>query len=104
MEDKYIIVTTICDKKEIADKIINTLLDKKLVAASQTTEINSKYLWNDAIEISKEIKIELRTKLSLYKEIEDVIKSIHDYEVCEVSYYEINGSKEFLDWIKDSTI
>ena len=28
------------------------------------------------------------------------IKQIHDYEVAEISYYEIkNASKEFFDWI-----
>ena len=27
---------------------------------------------------------------------------LHDYEVCEISYYVINGgSKEFFDWIDD---
>lgn len=34
--DKYIVVTTYCDKKEIADKIINTLLEKRLVAGAHT--------------------------------------------------------------------
>ena len=29
--DKYIIVTTLCNKEEIANKIIDTLLEKKLV-------------------------------------------------------------------------
>ena len=33
--DKYIIVITLCDKEEIANKIINTLLEKRLVAGSQ---------------------------------------------------------------------
>ena len=32
--DKYIVVTTYCDKKEIADKIINTLLEKKACCRS----------------------------------------------------------------------
>ena len=33
--DKYIIVTTLCNKEEIANKIINTLLEKRLVAGTQ---------------------------------------------------------------------
>ena len=40
-------------------------------------------------------------------EIEDLkkeIKFIHDYEVCEISYYQIKGaSKEFLSWIEKET-
>ena len=33
--DKYIIVTTLCDKEETVIKIIDTLLEKRLVAGSQ---------------------------------------------------------------------
>lgn len=46
----------------------------------------------------------MRSKESLYKEIEQEILKIHDYEVCEISYYEIkDGNKEFLDWIEKET-
>ena len=37
--DKYIIVTTLCNKEEIANKIIDTLLEKKLVAGSQVFKV-----------------------------------------------------------------
>lgn len=100
MDDKYIIVTTLCDKQEIADKICNTLLEKKLVAGCQVVKTQSTYWWNNAIEKEDEYHLEFRTKLSLYEEIEKEIKKIHDYEVAEISYCEIlGGSKEFLDWI-----
>lgn len=35
--DKYIIVTTLCNKEEIANKIIDTLLENKLIVGSQVT-------------------------------------------------------------------
>lgn len=35
---KYIVITTLCDKKEIADKIQNTLLEKRLVAGCQISK------------------------------------------------------------------
>ena len=98
--DKYIIVTTLCDKKEIANKIIEVLLEKKLVAGSQMTKVNSKYWWNSKLEECDEYKLEFRTKERLFSKIEDEIKKIHDYEVAEISYYEIkNASKSFFNWI-----
>ena len=101
--DKYIIVTTLCNKRDIADKIIDKLLKEKLVAGSQLTEVTSKYWWNNTIEEAKEYKIEFRTKERLFSEIEKVIKNIHDYEVAEISSYEIkNGSKEFYGWIDEN--
>ena len=102
--NKYIVVTTLCDKKEIANKIIDTLLEKRLVAGAQISKVHSKYWWNNKLEECDEYKLEFRTKESLYNEIENEIKKIHDYKVAEISYYKINSiSKDFLDWIDKET-
>lgn len=102
--EKYVIVRTFCDNKEIANKIINTLLSKKLVAGSQINEVYSKYWWNNDLEECSEYKLEFRTKESLFEEIKEEILKIHNYDVCEISCVEItNANKEFLDWIRDNT-
>ncbi len=101
--DKYIIVTTLCDQEKIANNIVDTLLEKKLVAGSQMTKVNSKYWWNNKLEECIEYKLEFRTKESRFNEIEKEIKKIHNYEVAEISSYEIkNTSKEFLSWIDEN--
>ena len=97
---KYIIINTFCDKEEVATKIIQTLLEKRLVSGSQLSKVHSKYWWNNQLEECDEYKLEFRTKETIFNEIENEIKQIHDYEVAEISYYEIkNASKEFFDWI-----
>ena len=102
--DKYIVVVTLCNKIEIANKIIDSLLEKHFVAGAQLYECNSKYWWNNALEESHEYRLEFRTKEHLFKEIEKEIKMIHDYETCEITSYElVNGSKELFDWIDDNT-
>lgn len=102
--DKYIVVITLCNKEEIANKIINLLLEKRLVAGSQLSKVHSKYWWNSQLEECDEYKLEFRTKESLFNEIKDEINKIHDYEVAEISYYEIvNANSEFLKWIDENT-
>ena len=102
--DKYIIITTLCDKEEIANRITDTLLEKRLVAGSQLSKVHSKYWWNNELEECDEYKLEFRTKESLFAKIESEVKKIHDYETAEISYFEIKGaSKEFLDWIDEET-
>ncbi len=50
-------------------------------------------------------KFIMATTLCDKKEIENEIKQIHDYEVAEISYYEIkNASKDFLNWIDKNVI
>ena len=102
--DKYIIVTTLCNKEEIANKIIDTLLEKRLVAGCQIMKVHSKYWWNNKLEECDEYKLEFRTKGSLFSEIENEIKKIHDYETAEISYIEIcDTNKDFLNWIDIET-
>ena len=101
--DKYIVVTTYCDKKEIVDKIINTLLEKRLVAGVHISTVNSSFWWNNKIEKTDEYKLDFRTKESEFSSIEKEIKQIHDYEVAEISYCELKGAnKEILDWIEET--
>ncbi len=101
--DKYIIIKTLCDKKEIVDKIVDRVLNKKLVVGCQIYESESKYYWAGAIEKTREYLIEMRTKLSKYNEIEKQIKEIHNYDVCEISYIELLGANdEFLKWIDEN--
>lgn len=102
--DNYIVITTLCDKKEIAEKIQNILLEKHLIAGCQISERESSYWWDGKIENAHEYHLEMRSKESLFIEIEKEIKNIHDYKVCEISYYEIkDGSKEFFNWINTET-
>ena len=101
---KYIIVTTFCDKEEMANKIVLTLLEKKLVAGSQVSNVHSKYWWDNDLEECNEYKLEFRTKEKLFTEIKDEIKKIHEYEVAEISYHEIdNANQQFLSWIDKNT-
>ena len=101
--DKYIIVTTLCNKEEIANKIVDILLEKRLASGSQVTKVHSKYWWNNQLEECDEYKLEFRTKESKFTEIENEIKKIHNYEVAEISSYEIkNASKKFSSWIDEN--
>ena len=52
--DKYIVVSTLTSNKEIADRIVDVLLKKRLIAGSQISKVESKYWWNNSIEISDE--------------------------------------------------
>ena len=101
--EKYIVVVTLCDKLDIANKIIDRLLEKKLVAGSQMTKVSSKYWWINQLEECDEYKLEFRTKEKLFDEIKNEISKIHDYKVAEISSYEIiNADNKFLKWIDDN--
>lgn len=104
MESKYIMVTTTFESKEEVNKVINVLLEKKLVSCCQMSNITSSYHWKGKIEYENEFLIQMKSKKSLYKEIETEILKIHSYETPQIICYEItDGYKDYLNWIDEET-
>lgn len=99
--NKVINVVLICDNYDLAINIQNILLEKKLVAGSQISEIKSKYWWNNELFEKIEYRIDMKSIISLYKNIYDEVRKVHNYEVFELSYYGINANKEFITWVNN---
>lgn len=99
----YFIVTTLCDKEEIANKISKTLMEQRLVAGSQIYKVKSDYWWGGKIESKEEFKLEFRTRIDKVSEIIEIIKSIHDYQVPAISATQIIClTDEMKNWIDES--
>lgn len=99
----YRVLTTLCDNEEIAKNISRSLLEKHLVAGSQISKVKSEYWWKGKLETAEEYKLEFRTRADKHKEIVNVIKSIHNYEVSEISSIKIDFlTKEMIDWIDEN--
>ena len=64
--------------------------------------INSSYRWDGKVSRDSEFLVLMKTKKSLYKQIENLILQYHSYEVPEIVYYEIKGGyRDYLNWIRD---
>lgn len=101
---KYYNIKTAIDNKAIATEITKSLLEKRLVSSVQQKEISSSYWWNNQIETSQEYLLEMKTKESLYKEVEQEIRKLHSYEVPEIFAEEIKeGLNEYVEWIEKET-
>ncbi len=100
----YIIIKTTFENKKDAEEIAKKLIESKLGACVQISEIESYYKWNGKVENSKEYKVEIKTTEENYKKIEELILKNHKYEIPEIVSYKLNnGSKKYLDWIKEET-
>lgn len=88
-----------------ARKVSRYLVQERLVACAQITPwIESIYMWNNQIETSQESKITLKTELSKFEQIKQIIKENSKYQVPEITYIKLDGgNKEYLDWIVEST-
>lgn len=101
---KYIVVKTTFDQHGEALGMAKLLLEKHLVSCVQISEIDSLYHWKGKIAKEHEFILTMKSKESLYSEIEKEIKQYHSYETPQIIVIPIiNGSKDYLDWIDETT-
>lgn len=99
----YIQVVTTTEKREDAEKIAKALVEKRLAACAQLVgPIVSTYWWKGNIETAEEWQCLVKSKKSLYGEVEKAIKMLHPYETPEIIVLPIvSGSADYLKWLTD---
>ena len=101
----YCIVSTTTDSKENAEAISQALLQKKLIACVQSSTIDSSYKWQGKIIHAKEIRLQMKTKKSLFTQITNEIEALHTYDVPEIIMVPlINANEFYLKWIDSETL
>ncbi|MFW6083294.1 MAG: divalent-cation tolerance protein CutA [Thermoplasmatota archaeon] len=102
MEEDFIQVFVTIDDKDTAKEIAESLVSKKLAACVQiTSPIESTYTWKEEVERSEEWMLMIKSKVSLFDELEKEVKNLHPYETPEIVGHEIIiGNEDYLDWMK----
>lgn len=102
----YIIVLNTCDSAEVASSIADSLVSKQLAACVNIVNgVESVYQWQGKIEHDKEILLIIKTKKSLFIQVQNAIQEIHNYELPEIIAVPIDiGETNYLNWIKSATL
>ena len=99
-----IIIQTTVDEQKKAKNLINLLLETNKIACGTFHEIQSSYKWKDELVEDSEIEISLYTKESLMREVVDVVKQRHTYELPKITVFEpVFTLPEYEKWVSDST-
>jgi len=100
MTDKLIVLTTV-DKEEIAEKIANALVERRIAACVNLLPLGvSIYRWKEKVCRDREYMLFIKTSAHLFNEVRDTIREIHTYELPEVIALPIAvGEEKVLDWI-----
>lgn len=101
MDSDYLEVFTTAQKKEDAEAIAKTLVERRLAGCVQLVgPIASTYWWNGAIETAEEWLCVIKSERSVYPQLEETIRKIHTYEIPEITAISIAiGSKDYLRWL-----
>lgn len=104
MAEEYVMVMTNCRDDREADFIIEGLFAESLVACVQTNKIHSHYFWKGKVRHDSEIRLLVKTRKALFREVEAKIRSFHSYELPEIVEIPITaGSQDFFNWVDFAT-
>jgi periplasmic divalent cation tolerance protein len=77
------IYTTVASRQE-AQVLAKSLVERKLVACAQLSEIESLYTWDDEVKQENEVRILFKTTAAQYLTVEAAIRALHPYTLPAV--------------------
>ena len=99
-----LVVTTTAATRDAAERLAETLLERRLAACIQLAPIDSRYLWEGRLVREAETLLTIKTRPDLYLALEAAILEAHDYEVPEIiATLAVEGSADYLRWIAETT-
>lgn len=103
-KNQYCIVLVTASSREEAEKIVQSLLEEKLIAcANITSPVFSLFWWQGKIDSAQEHIIIMKTRMNLFNRLAERVKTLHSYQVPEIIAIPIvSGYKPYMEWLESS--
>ena len=96
------VVTTLGNRAD-AERLARTLVERRLAACAQISEIFSVYRWQDAVQQEPEFRLLLKTTDALYQTIEQAIRELHPYELPAIHAFALEHVyPAYATWIEEN--
>ncbi|MBN1696901.1 MAG: divalent-cation tolerance protein CutA [Spirochaetales bacterium] len=101
---KEYVLGIIAAPQDDAEHIARVIVEKRLAACIQIAgPISSFYWWKGKVEKDTEALMFIKTKEKCTKSIEEVLKTIHPYEIPELIFLPISaGLPSYFNWIDET--
>lgn len=101
---RYCMVLCTCDSEKEARALGSGLVASKLAACVQIHRVDSIYSWKDDIHTDPEFRLIIKTRDTLYPDVEAFISRHHSYEVPQVVKVPMEGGlPAYLAWMEENT-
>jgi len=98
---KFCQVLINCPSREESEKVLDMLLERRLVAGGLITHGPSKYHWKGKVEEQEYFTISAFSLLENKQKIISGVRELHSDETPVIVFIEIDGNEDFLKWIED---
>lgn len=99
---KPVVLLLTCGNKEEADKIVKSLLEKKLIVCAKSFPVSSTFYWKNDIDFAEEVFVMMDSSENLFKKVEAEVRKLHSYDTFNlVSVPVTKTSDGVMEWIKE---
>ena len=105
MAENHIVTLCTVPDQESGEKIAAALVEEHLAACVNLVPgLSSTYRWKGKVEKAEECLLIIKTGVSRFDVLKRRIQELHPYEMPEIIALPIiHGSREYLNWITEST-
>lgn len=94
------VYTTVASAQE-AQSLAHALVERRLAACAQISQIESVYTWQGAVQQSPEFRILFKTTASQYPAVEAAIRELHSYDLPAIYAVAFEQACEpFAAWVQ----
>ena len=86
-----------------AERIVQVLLEKRLIACANTFPVQSHYWWKGKIEASQEIGAYLKTLPAHWKAVRELIDEMHSYDLPCIEMWPADTAEAYKDYLTKET-
>jgi periplasmic divalent cation tolerance protein len=98
-----LLVTTTVNSREAADRLAESLVDRRLAACAQVSgPVASTYRWHGAVEQATEWICQLKTTRARLAALETALDTLHPYDLPELTVVPLDGGAAYLAWIEEA--
>ena len=96
------VVTTVANRED-AHRLARTLVERKLAACAQISEIESIYHWKGAVQQEPELRVLFKTTDERYDLVESTIRELHPYELPAIHAFAFEHVyPAYAEWILEN--
>ena len=104
MNEKICVVLTTLSNENEAQNMSQMLIDRKLAACTQEFEVNSRFRWDDAIQIEAEVVLLVKTAVDRVEATVEAIREAHSYDLPEIIVLPVMGGlRAYTEWVCSET-
>ena len=96
------VVTTVANRDD-AHRLARALVERKLAACAQISEIESVYHWKGAVQQEPELRVLFKTTDERYALVESAIRELHPYDLPAIHAFAFEHVyAAYAEWIAEN--